>query len=79
MQKKFISRQCGCRRLLLIYAGWGMVWRPFRELSLPGYDIMVLWDYRDLTFNWKPLMAYDEVCLVAWSMGVFAASVTIHE
>lgn len=79
MQKKFISRQCGCRRLLLIYAGWGMDWRPFRELSLPGYDIMVLWDYRDLTFNWKPLMAYDEVCLVAWSMGVFAASVTIHE
>lgn len=79
MQKKYISRQPGCPRLLLIYAGWGMDWRPFRDLSLPGYDILVLWDYRDLTFNWKPLMAYDEVCLVAWSMGVFAASVTIHE
>lgn len=79
MQKKFISRTPQTRRLVLIYAGWAMDWRPFRNLSLPGYDIMVVWDYRDLTFNWKPLMAYDEVCLIAWSMGVFAASVTIHE
>lgn len=79
MEKKFISRTPRCRRLVLIYAGWAMDWRPFRNLQLPGYDIMVVWDYRDLTFNWKPLMAYDEVCLVAWSMGVFVASITIHE
>lgn len=79
MQKKFISRNPDCSRLVLIYAGWAMDWHPFRNLQLPGYDIMVIWDYRDLTFNWKPLRHYHEVCLVAWSMGVFAASVTIHE
>lgn len=72
--------KCGTRRLILIYAGWGMDWRPFARLRHPGYDIMVVWDYRELTFNWaKVLSAYDEICLIAWSIGVFAASVTIHE
>lgn len=56
-----------------------MDWRPFTTLTAEGYDIMVVWDYRDLTFNWKQVLTYDEVCLIAWSMGVFAASLTIHE
>lgn len=79
MLSKFISRTPANRRLILIYAGWGMDWRPFRGLTAEGYDIMVIWDYRRLTYNWQPLMRYDEICLLAWSMGVFAASVTIHE
>lgn len=56
-----------------------MDWRPFRNLRFNSYDIMVIWDYRDITFNWAPLLKYDEICLVAWSMGVFEASQTIHE
>lgn len=79
MKSKYISRTKGNRRLILIFAGWAMDWRPFRELSVNGYDILVIWDYRELTFNWKPLLRYEEICLLAWSMGVFAASVTIHE
>lgn len=67
------------RRLILLFAGWGMDWRPLSTLTSDDYDILVVWDYRDLTFNWTPLMAYDEICLIAWSMGVFAASLTIHE
>lgn len=78
MKHKFV-RRTDATRLILIYAGWGMDWRPFADLDRPGYDIMVVWDYRELTFNWAPLMRYDEICLIAWSMGVFAASVTIHE
>ena len=79
MQKKYINRNKGNQRLILIFAGWAMDWRPFRDISLHGYDMLVIWDYRDLTFNWKPYFGYKEVCLIAWSMGVFAASVTIHE
>ena len=78
MKSKFIVRN-DSSRLLLIFAGWGMDWRPFASLSRPGYDILVIWDYRDLLFDWKPLFRYDEICLIAWSMGVFAASITIHE
>lgn len=78
MKSKFIVRN-EASRLLLIFAGWGMDWRPFSSLSRPGYDILVIWDYRELCFDWKPLFRYDEICLMAWSMGVFAASITIHE
>lgn len=57
-----------------------MDWRPFASLEHPGYDIMVVWDYRQLTFSWRPVLNnYEEICLIAWSMGVFAASITIHE
>lgn len=80
MKSKYISRTSSNRRLILLYAGWGMDARPFRDLYFDGYDILVLWDYRDLTFNWAPVLRnYDEICLIAWSMGVFVASLTIHE
>ena len=79
MQRKFIARTPGCRRLVILFADWAMDWRPFRSLRVDGYDLAVVWDYRDLTFSWRPFMAYHEVCLVAWGMGVFAASLTVHE
>ena len=78
MKSKFIKRNTS-ERLILIFAGWGMDWRPFAMLDHPGYDLLVIWDYRELSFNWKPFFRYDEICLIAWSTGVFAASVTIHE
>ena len=56
-----------------------MDWRVFRYIRRRGYDILIVWDYRQLTFDWSVVAHYDEICLVAWSMGVFAASVTIHE
>ena len=78
MKSKFVKRSSS-KRLIQIFAGWGMDWRPFAKITHPGYDILVIWDYRQLTFNWKPLFRYEEICLIAWSMGVFVASVTMHE
>lgn len=71
--------KAGNPRLILIFAGWGTDWRPFGDLYVPGYDIAVVWDYKELTFSWKSFLRYDEICLVAWSFGVFVASTTIHE
>ena len=79
MKSRYVSRTPHNRRLIIIFAGWGMDSRPFRDLHAQGYDILIVWDYRNLTFNWTPLMRYEEICLIAWSMGVFAASLTIHE
>lgn len=78
MRHKVIFRS-GTNRLILVYAGWGMDWRPFAGLKHPSYDIIVVWDYTELTFDWSKFFRYDEICLIAWSMGVFAASLTIHE
>ena len=77
MRHEFVKRE-GNSRLILIFAGWGMDATPFRHISRPGYDTLVLWDYRDLTADWSLVSEYEEIVLIAWSMGVYAASMSIH-
>ncbi len=49
------------RRLLLIFAGWGMDDAPLRELTPhAGYDLAVAWDYRDLNLP-DFTNGYDEI------------------
>ncbi len=62
-------------RLLLIYAGWSTDASAFASLTCPGYDIAVAWNYSELT---APALKrnYDEVVLIAWSLGVKAAELT---
>ncbi|MDE6270060.1 MAG: DUF452 family protein [Muribaculaceae bacterium] len=72
MKHAFIQNQSS-PRLIVIFAGWGMDATPFGGLSKPGYDIMVVWDYRVLDFNAEWTAPYSEVCVLAWSMGVQTA------
>lgn len=76
MKFAWINRQPSARRLILIFAGWGMDEKPFAGISKPGYDIAVIWGLLDDEF---PIPAttiehYDETCILAWSFGVFQAS-----
>ena len=77
MQYKLIHSEKS-PRLLLIFAGWGMDAGVFGHLRRPGYDIMVVWDYRSFHIDWSCTDSYDEICLLAWSMGVYAASQTVQ-
>ena len=72
MKHAYIHRG-GLPRLIIIFAGWGMDVRPFAGLSRPGYDIIAVWDYRTLDFDPAWTDGYEEVCVLAWSMGVQAA------
>ena len=65
-------------RLLLIFAGWGMDDLVMSQLRRPGYDVAVVWDYSSFHINWDFTERYSEICLFAWSMGVYAASQTIQ-
>ena len=63
------------KRLILLFAGWSMSARPFAGLTMPGYDIAVAWDYRDMSAPWlETISDYEEIVLVAWSFGVHAAA-----
>lgn len=73
MKHAFVSKS-GEARVIVIFAGWGMDSRPFADLRRPGYDILVVWDYRSLEFSSEWVAGYSEVCLLAWSMGVSAAA-----
>ena len=77
MQSRRIVAE-GNRRLILIFAGWGMDYRPFESLRRNGYDITVVWDYRDIDFDFSFAGDYAEVCVVAWSFGVKVADILMH-
>ncbi len=61
-------------RLLLFCAGWGMDEHPFLQYAPPDSDFMICYDYRTLDFDTSPLAGYTVIDVVAWSMGVWAAS-----
>lgn len=63
-------------RAIVVFLGWGMDEKPFITLRRNGYDIFLIWDYRELWIDWSVLQGYKEICIIAWSMGVYASSVT---
>ena len=77
MEIQFISRNSS-DRLILIFAGWAMDAAPFRHLRRHGYDVAVVWDYRDLSLDTSFASRYSEICVFAWSLGVYAAAVTME-
>ena len=72
MQTEFIVKK-GRRRLLIIFAGWGMDSKPLATLSHPDFDILAVWDYRSPHFDLRLADGYDEICVIAWSFGVYAS------
>lgn len=73
MKQTFIVKQHR-PRLVLFFAGWGMDETPFLDYRPQDSDLMICYDYRRLELDVKALASYREICLVAWSMGVWAAS-----
>lgn len=66
------------RRLILIFAGWAMDWRPMKNLRRPGYDVAVVWGYAPDDVVPDFAEGYDEICLVAWSLGVAVAPAAVR-
>ena len=77
MKISFVTERCSSR-LILIYAGWAMDYRPFVGLRRQGYDIAVVWDYTDRYVDWSEVSDYQEICVIAWSFGVYMAATTSH-
>lgn len=61
-------------KLILFFAGWGMDIHPFLRLQSQNADVLIVYDYTDLSFELSLIRGYDEIHLIAWSMGVWAAS-----
>jgi len=78
MKHKIVS-STGSSRLILLFAGWGMDSRPFEGLSRPGYDVAVVWDYRSFSASWQWTEAYKEICVFAWSFGVYASAIAVND
>ncbi len=74
MKTRLISHNESNSRLILIFAGWSTDPDFYLGLEAPGWDIMVVYDYADLSLDASPLRGYSTVFLVAWSLGVAAAA-----
>lgn len=65
----------GESRVILFFNGWGVDQAVVSHLTTTGYDLLMLNDYRSLDIQESPdLSCYAEIYVVAWSMGVWAAS-----
>lgn len=73
MQIKFTSL-VGSQHLILIFTGWATDWQLFDDVSMPGADVAVIWDYSDDDIDVALLRRYTSIEVYAWSFGVFAAS-----
>lgn len=63
--------------LLLFFAGWSASPELFTRLKADeGTDVMICYDYRDLAFE-EDLTRYEDIHLIAWSMGVRMAELAI--
>ena len=73
MKQHFIIKN-NQKHLLLFFAGWGMDETPFLTIHPTDKDWMICYDYRSLAFDTDLLETYSQITLIAWSMGVWAAS-----
>lgn len=64
-------------RLLLFFAGWAADETPFKQYCPKDMDYMICYDYRTLDFDASLLERYRLVSVVAWSMGVWAATIAL--
>lgn len=63
------------QQLIIFCNGWGMDAAPFLPLGARDYDVLMLFDYRDLTLDCDLatlFRQYHKTLLVSWSMGVWA-------
>lgn len=73
MTIKFLSQKERNSKLILFLNGWGMNEAAIRHLCIPeGYDLLIVYDYRSFSDFPPEVSHYQEIILVAWSIGVWA-------
>ncbi|MGM9749277.1 MAG: pimeloyl-ACP methyl esterase BioG family protein [Candidatus Cryptobacteroides sp.] len=73
MKQEFLKKN-GTKALLLLFGGWGSAPKLFRDsVEGCGRDCLFCYDYKDCSFDFSLLEGYEDIKLVAWSMGVWGA------
>lgn len=76
MQYFWIEKKEENKNLIVFFNGWAMNESPVKHLKTEDCDVLVLYDYRDLNFNFNQFdfSKYNKKHLICWSMGVYAAN-----
>ncbi|BAX82298.1 DUF452 family protein [Labilibaculum antarcticum] len=66
-------------KCILFMNGWGCDGTPFQSINSNEFDVLMCFDYRDILIPKEVerlFENYQEVHLVAWSLGVYVANMT---
>lgn len=74
MKIEYIKRGAATR-LIIIFAGWSTDTRFYKDCTFDGWDTAIVSDYSDLILPEIPKQ-YSSIYLFAYSLGVWAASVS---
>lgn len=78
MEYKWLNKKNN-NKLIIFFNGWGMDEGVVKHLEPEDYDVLMFYDYNNLETDLKPDKKYSEVNIIAWSMGVMAASIICTE
>ena len=77
MKTKFYDHQG--EHLIVYFAGWGTPLDAVAHLILPtNHNLLICYDYQDLKLDFD-FSAYQQIRVVAWSMGVWVAERVLQE
>ena len=76
MQYFWLNQKQENKKLILFFNGWAMNETPVEHLKTEDYDVLVLFDYRNVDFNLSQFdfTKYEKKYLICWSMGVFVSN-----
>ena len=78
MKTKLITHTEGSRRLILIFTGWSTSPDLYAHLRADGWDIMIVYDYTDLSPLPEDILSpYSTIFVLAWSLGVATAEAAL--
>lgn len=73
MKYKWLNKS-GNRNLIIFFNGWGMDEAVVEHMNAGNYDVIMLYDYNNLDFDFNLIANYEKKYIVAWSMGVMCAT-----
>ncbi|NJO89581.1 MAG: DUF452 family protein [Chloroflexia bacterium] len=77
MNKLWLNKS-GNKNCILFFNGWGMDENAVKHLNVDNYDVCMFYNYSSIENIEFDRGQYGNVYLVAWSLGVWAASVLIN-
>lgn len=74
MQTDWLAKQ-GRKSCIIFFGGWGMDPNPFKNIPIQTHDLLMVSDYSaPAKLDLQDLSeSYEQIHLIAWSMGVWAA------
>ncbi len=76
--KKLWLNKSGNKNCILFFNGWGMDENAVKHLNVENYDVCMFYNYSSIETIEFDRDQYDNVYLVAWSLGIWAASVLVN-